>query len=336
MTKKSRYFLAGSVGFLVVGLSIGVVAYYGGGLSRLGLAQAAGVEELRYIPGDAVVVAYANVADVMRSEFRQRMKQLEPAEEKGRQEFQTETGINIETDIDHVLACVMPGAGSAEKNALVLASGRFDEGRLVALVRQHEGTEEEYQGKHLYLTKSHSGEPGDAAMAVIKTGLVAIGSKTAVRHAIDISLGRGPAENITSNTELMKMIQAVDTGNAWAVGRFDVLANNARLPEQYAKQIPPITWFSASGRVNGGLSGTISVEAQDTEAAKNLSEVVNGFIALAKLQTGSTSKPEVQAMLRSVQLMVNDKTVAVSFSLPPDVLDLLKAGAGHPKPQQVK
>jgi hypothetical protein len=329
MTKRTRYFLAGSVGFLVVGLSIGVVAFYGGGLSRLGLAQSTGIDELKYVPGDAVVVAYANVADVMHSEFRQRMKQVEPAEAKGREEFQTQTGINIETDIDRVVACVMPGTGGAEKNALVLVSGRFDEPRLAALAREHDGTEEDYQGRRLYSMKPHGAEQATGAMTFIKSDLVAVGSKTAVQHTIDVTLGKGTAGNVTSNPDLMKMIQAVDNGNAWAVGRFDVLANQVKLPDQYAKQVPAITWFSASGRVNGGVSGTVSVEAKDADAAKNLSDVVNGFIALAKLQTGPTAKPEMQEALKSLQLMVNDKTVAVSFSISPDMLDILKSRARH-------
>ena len=60
MTAKTRYFLFGSVLVLVVGLSIGLVAYYGGMPEGLFAGQQ-GPEELKYVPADATVVAYANV-----------------------------------------------------------------------------------------------------------------------------------------------------------------------------------------------------------------------------------------------------------------------------------
>jgi len=107
------------------------------------------------------------------------------------------------------------------------------------------------------------------------------------------------------------------------VGRFDALANSAKLPEQVASQIPAITWFSASGRVNGGVSGILSVEARDDEAAKNLRDVAAGFMALARLQAGS--KPELQSLIDAVQLGGEAKTVSLSFNVPPEVFDALKA-----------
>ncbi len=74
MTAKTRYFLFGSVLVLILGLSIGLVAYYGGMPSGL-FSSAPGPAELKYVPGDAAVVAFANVRDVMNSELRQRLAQ---------------------------------------------------------------------------------------------------------------------------------------------------------------------------------------------------------------------------------------------------------------------
>ena len=64
----------------------------------------------------------------------------------------------------------------------------------------------------------------------------------------------------------MARIEKLDRGaNAWAVGRFDALAGNARLPEQVSAQIPPLTWFEAAGHVNGGLRGTLRAETKDDD-----------------------------------------------------------------------
>ena len=77
MTKKTRYFMAGSAAILVAGLGTGLVAYYGGGFPSLS-ASRSGPAELSYVPADAAVVAFANVREVMDSQLRQRLKAVMP------------------------------------------------------------------------------------------------------------------------------------------------------------------------------------------------------------------------------------------------------------------
>ena len=60
MTKRTRYFMFGSVTVLLVGLCTGLVAYYTG-MPMGAFGQPGGPSELRYVPADAVLVAYANV-----------------------------------------------------------------------------------------------------------------------------------------------------------------------------------------------------------------------------------------------------------------------------------
>jgi hypothetical protein len=127
---------------------------------------------------------------------------------------------------------------------------------------------------------------------------------------------------VTGNEELMNLVRSLDTsGNAWAVGRFDALTSRARLSQDVAGRLPAITWFSVSGRVNGGIHGIIRAEARDDEAANNLRDVVRGFLALAKMQAGA--RPELQLMMQSLELGGAGKTVALSFAVPADVFDLM-------------
>src|SRR5947208_16672271 len=104
MTKRTRYFMAVSAGIVVVGLGSGLVAYYGGGFPALS-ASRSGPSELSYVPAESAVVAFANVREVMDSQLRLRLKAVLP-QEKGRQEFQEQTGIDIERDIDYVVAAM--------------------------------------------------------------------------------------------------------------------------------------------------------------------------------------------------------------------------------------
>jgi hypothetical protein len=329
MTTKTRYFMLVSLGIIVLGLSIGLVAYYGG-LPGSTVGASAAQDELRYVPREASVVAFADVRDVMGSQLRQRVRELEPGQDQGRREFQDKTGIDIEHDIDHVVAFMVPGQGR-ETDGMVLARGRFDEGRIEALAREHGGQVEQYSGTRILRhDKARHGTDGDhMALAFLEPGLVALGSEGLVKQAIDRPAA---GDDITSNSELMALIRQNQSGNAWAVGRFDVLANQAQLPEGVTSRMPAITWFSASGHVNGGISAVVSAEAATQEAADSLRDIVRGFIALAKLQAGN--QPELQAVLPSIQLGGTDRTVTVSFSVPTELLDVLSGpGKRHQTPR---
>src|SRR5689334_19494789 len=239
MTKKTRYFMGGSAAILVAGLGTGLVAYYGGGFPSLS-ASRSGPSELSYVPAESAVVAFANVREVMDSQLRQRLKIALP-DENGQKEFQEQTGIDIERDIDYVVAAMTtPGAdGYREPNGLVVARGRFNTTQLESLVREHGGVVEEYKGKRLVKATDIDGhhsvdmtESGDSTrkphtiiLAFLEPGLVAIGSEQAIKSSIDAQLS---AHSITSNNDMMELIADIDAGNnAWAVGRFDVLTQNA-------------------------------------------------------------------------------------------------------------
>jgi hypothetical protein len=323
VTKKTRLFLMIAAGVLVVGLGTGLVASYIG-LPALALGGADGPDELKYIPSDARVIAYANVRDVMNSELRQKIRQIKPDGER-HDEFRDATGIDIENDIDEVVASVS-AAGDAPEDPLVIARGRFDQVRIEGFIRERGGAASEYRGARLLThTPPASRNKREMALAFVEPGLVAFGSGPAVRQAIECKSG---GQNITSNDEVMGLVRDIDDGNAWAVGRFDAIANRARLPREVANQLPAINWFAASGYVNGGLRGVLRAEARDDAAAQNLRDVIRGFMALAKLQ--ADAKPELTAVMESLQLGGEGKTVSLAFSLPSEIIDMIGAmGARH-------
>lgn len=322
MTNRTRYFVFGSLAVLLVGLCTGLVAYYTGmPMGALGQTQAP--PQLQYVPADAAVVAYANVRDVMQSELRQKLHEAIPEGDKnGQAEFEKATGIDIEHDIDHVVAFMQSQPGEQRQAWMVLASGRFDVGRLEALAREHDGVVEDYKGKRL-ITKSmvghhdrdDTGGEKSITIAFLAPGLIGLGESAGVRAAID----RDGAGSLLDNGEVMELVKDIDDANAWAVGRFDALMSQARLPENVASRIPAIRWFSASGHINGGISGLVRAEARDEQAAQNLRDVVQGFVALARMQSGG--KPELESLVNSLQLSGTGTTVALSFQVPTAVID---------------
>jgi hypothetical protein len=320
MTKKTRYFLAGSAAVLAAGLGTGLVAYYTGGFQPVSASAVS--NELRYVPADATVVAYADVRAIMDSDLRARLKQAMPMHEQGQQEFQAQTGIDIERDIDYVVASLT--SGLQKPAPLVVARGRFNDTQLEGLIREHGGTVEDYKGKRIVVspTNMHGDVPvqsGSVTLAFLEPGLIAIGDTAAVKTSIDAQLA---SHSITSNNEMMELVSDIgQSNNAWAVGRFDVLASQAHLPEQVSIRLPQIKWFAAAGHVNGGLSGSLRAEARDDQAAENLRDVVRGFLGLARMQ--AQADPRTTALIESLQLTGTGKTVALSFTVPSEILDMI-------------
>ena len=212
--------------------------------------------------------------------------------------------------------------------------------------RGHGAHVETYNGKRLIVADVNDlGKDltlGDAivhphtgvSLSFMEPGLAAIGSTTLIKSAIDLhKAGNNPQaglESVTGNDELMNLVRSLDSSNAWAVGRFDALRTQSHLPANVLSRIPAITWFAVSGHVNGGLRGTLRAETRDDESANNLRDVVRGFLALAKL--GSGAKPELQAMMQSLELSGTGKTVSLSFDVPAQVFDIIGAVANHDKP----
>ena len=319
MRLQTRHVLFGGGGIIVLGLAAGFAAYIQAGTPALALAQGS-PDELRYIPQNSRIVAFADVRDVMYSDFRQRLRAVLPDELDGQSEFFEQTGIDIGNDIDTVVASLVPPASGAAADAppmgLVVLSGRFDTTRLEALVRSGGGVVEDLAGTRMVTVAA---DDHQFAMAFVEPGVIAIGSDPVVRQAVLLPSTGG---DVTTNERLMGLMSYVDGGsNAWAIGRLDDPGTLAWLPDQVQMQVPAIVAFAMSGRVNGGVSGTITAEARDEAAVQNLHDILQGLVALVRMQVAS--RPEFSGLLDSLQVTANGIIVSLAFAIPPEILDLI-------------
>jgi hypothetical protein len=183
-------------------------------------------------------------------------------------------------------------------------------------MREHGAQVEDYKGSRLVVGDAAQGH--EVSLAFLEPGLVAVGTSALIRGAVDLKSG---GASISTNDEMMGLIKDMDSGNAWAAGRFDALTSQAHLPAGVAQQLPTITLFSASATVDSGIRGTLRAESRDDVSADSLRDVVRGFLALARLQ--ASSHPELATVLQSLQLGGTGKTVSLSFDLPATALDAL-------------
>ena len=323
MTQRTRYFLLGSSMVIIVGLATGLVAMYGGNLPMR--STTVGPVELAYMPGGANAVGYANVHEVMNSEFRQKLRQVFPTgEEKNR--IQSEIGVDIEHDIDTV---VVGFTGNPdEKNAVALVRGRFNTPQIEAVAIQHGATVADYNGKRL-ISMAGPGESG--AVAILEPGLLALGNATTVKAAIDAAKS---GQNITKNTDVMKFVSELDGRNtAWVVGRLEGMGlANTGLPQQARDQLSAVQWFIVNLHVDGGVNGVARAIARDDQAAENLRDVVRGGLAAAHLMGGRDTR--LDAVVNAIQVAGTGKDVAVSFTIPTEILDMINGVAGMRNLQQ--
>jgi hypothetical protein len=323
MTKRTRVFLGVACGILVVGLGTGLVTAYVGGFQNLVILGGDGPDELAYIPQDARMVAYANIREIMSSQLRQKLRDLQTTSPDGSQRrFQDETGIDVENDIDYVIASSAGADGDAQgERPLMLARGRFDTARIENLIQERGGVVEEYAGKRV-LTQPDK----QFTVAFVEPDLVAVGSPEAIHRAIDTKTG---SANVRGNAEVMRMVRDVDTGTAWAVARFDAIG--ARWSGALPSQLPPINWVALTSHIDGGVRGTMHAETRDEASAQNLQDVIRGMMALARLQVAQHA--ELAAFVDSLELSGHDKTVTLGFSVPAEVVDsLFLKRAARPAP----
>ena len=117
------------------------------GFQNLTIIGSTGPDELAYVPRDSRIVAFANVRDVMDSDFRHKLQALQPGSAARNNDFEARTGVNVESDVDAVIASL--GAGTEMGRPLVLARGRFNEVRIKGLMLEQGGQVETYKGKDL-------------------------------------------------------------------------------------------------------------------------------------------------------------------------------------------
>src|SRR5579872_3943032 len=136
MAKRTRLFLLTAAGVLAAVLGTGLIAW-AMGVPGLAALTSGGPSELAFVPGNARMVAYADVRQLMNSPFHDHIKAFEGtrADPNG---IQARTGIDVEPDIDRLLVASAPGeaAPTPRGQSLLVARGQFDVTRIEAVMRE--------------------------------------------------------------------------------------------------------------------------------------------------------------------------------------------------------
>jgi hypothetical protein len=329
MSHRTRYVLVGSALVVSVGLCTGLLAYYSGSLPLR--RSTIGPAELSYLPDTVTAVAYADVKDIMDSEFRQRLREFMPTGAE-KNKLLEDTGIDIEHDLDRVVAGFQAGQ-SHDANGVVLLRGRFDIPRIERLVRQHGATVEDYRGRRILMTPvsgvraqtpAEAGQNDQrpvrtAAVAFLEAGLIGLGDSDSLRRAIDAAESQ---TDVTGNGGMMKVMASVaDRGNAWIVGNVDGLADARSVPDPIRSQVNGVEWFAVSADVDKAVNGFVRAECVDEQSAEQLRTVIAGALAAAKMFGARDAR--MAAALNALQPSGAGRTVELAFNVGPEMLELM-------------
>ena len=313
MTQRIRDFVVGGRGRLVLWLCTGLFFSFNPGTA---LAQSvAGSADLVQVPSNASIVAYANVREAVLSDVWARIRQM-AGDDLGQMRVE-QLGLDLERDIDEVLGFIAPGDTPGQPAGLALLRGRFDMTRLEAVAREAGATVSDYAGTRVVSIEED--DVGALAMAALEPGLVAVGDLASVQRAVD---NQSAGSDITANEEMMALLDQVEgDSHLWAVGRTGDLGALGILPDDLPIQASAVSAFALSGRIDSGISGSVSIVGSDEETGQHLRDLLRGVLALA--QSATTGQAELQTVVDSVTLGGTGTTATVSFSLPSEALDLI-------------
>ena len=295
------------------------------------------------LPADARYVMGFDVKRFAASPFYQRYGSRKGMRPEALAELEAKTGLRPERDIDQIVVAGTPGArGSVPGVALV--TGRFD---LYKLGRVLE-TESKAKGQRIEGVNVYSYDEGGraaSAVAFLDETAILFGQKDRVEAAL---ASRSRSESpLRGNATLLALVEKVRPGSTfWMVGDQSILAGMpTSIPapgatgdvagEGSSISLPQLKSLTVTGDLDPQVSIAVTGEAADEAAAKNLADIVRGFVALASLQ--AAQKPELQQLASAFSVATEQNRVLLTARIPYAMIDALQAkvAPASPKPAPV-
>ena len=240
----------------------------------------------------------------MDSELRQRLKERDAAASRARRNSSEQTGIDIERDIDYVVAAMTSSDAASEartaSSSPAAASMPPARGPGPRARRRGRGVQGQAPGQGVRRrprappTRSRRGRPSRAphhrsSLAFLEPGLVAIGSEDGHQERDRRAADRPQHHQQQRDDGARRRHRA----RQQRLGRRPLRRHRrARrsCPSEIRSQIPAVKTFAVMTHIDGGVTGTLRAEARDDESAENLRQVVQGFLALGRMQAQTTRR----------------------------------------------
>lgn len=278
------------------------------------------------LPADTRFVMGFDVQRYVQSPLYQR--QVAEKQKSGRPdsfaELEQKTGLNPERDVDQI---IVAGGARGQKEGVILVSGRFDRYKVARAIETSGKpvTTKKVEGTTVYLFEESKEGKARGAVAFLDDNTLAMGTQAIVEAVI---AGRAGAP-LSENKPLMALIESVRPGSTfWMVGDQTLLADMPRsVPAPgaggAAMQLPGLKSLVVTGDLDPVVAFDVTGEASDEAAARNLADIVRGFVALVNLQ--AAQRPELKDLASAVSVTTEATKLRIQARVPYEVIDSLKA-----------
>jgi hypothetical protein len=331
---RSRVTVLASTTVVALGVVAGLGAFW---LSSARAAVGPLPGEALVLPADARFVMGFDVKRFTASPFYARYASERGMQPEALRDLEEKTGLDPARDLDQI---IIVGTADAGKDApgLAMALGRFDLYRLGrTLETEGRVVGHNVDGVSVYVFKEEGAR--SMALAFLDESSLLFGPRAQVEAAIS-SRTRGETP-LRTNTVLLGLVEKVRPGSTfWMVGDQSLLAGMpTSIPAPGASvdgatlALPALKSLTVTGDLDPQVSLSVTGDAADALAAKNLADVVRGFVGLMSLQ--ARQKPELQQLASAVTVATEQNRVLVSARIPYELLDALGAKAKPAPPERV-
>ncbi len=266
---------------------------------------------LKLLPPDATTVAGIDVEKSKNSPFGRFLLAQVADDEKGLRDLQETTGFDPRRDLREIVA-----AGGADKKAgLFIASGTFDQSRIINAARAEGATILVYEGLNVIGPKA---KQSDSWIAFLDSSTVIGGREDRVRAAI--------AQRKTAAT-LPYLAQALDLGSrfdAWVISTEPTAGFLRSLPNNKNGEMLRSVQHASAG-VKFGMNVQIDAKAiaRSEKDATALHDVIRFIAGMVQLNRDNPKADQVATLLDSMKLQATGDTVTLSLSVPEAELEKL-------------
>lgn len=277
------------------------------------------------LPGDAAYVLGLDLKRLVASPLYQKRLAAQARPRLGAlRELEEKTGLDPERDVDVV---VLAGAPGSAPRGVALVLGRFDQAKLRGALEAKAGVASQQHGGVSVFSYDSGGSR--RSLAILDGHAIVIGEQALVRRTLDNR--EGADTGVTSNMALVARLERVrPDATFWMVGDENALGELGKLVPAPGLggsggglSLPALQQVVLSGDLEPQLALDVSGDAADEAGARNLADMLRGFIAFFSMQ--AAQKPELAGLASAFNVAQAGKRVSVTVRIPPDVLDALQA-----------
>jgi hypothetical protein len=213
------------------------------------------------------------------------------------------------------------GLGPGDANIVFAVEGKFDKAGIIGLVNlDKEHQETPYGAYTLYSTGSD-----EYGVFITDNLLVFSEGRAAIEKVLDVAGGKAKT---FAGTPLSASLKEVPAGAFLSGVLPDLTGLGKEIGQSKVLDKASGVFFLAQEK-QGALQVRLQVTADSPESAKNMADIAQGFVAMAKLGGDDADMARISSLLEGLRFGVEGKTLKLEFERPSkDIADLLSKGHG--------